>query len=252
MVIITGGGSGIGRALALTLASRDIKVLIIGRRLELLKETSSYSTSIDYLVADVATDEGREKVLQHVKSVSHISALVNNAGTLNPLVSLKDLKIEDWHYALNTNLDAALFLPQKLYEKLRGGRVLTIGSGAAYFAIKGWAAYCISKAASAMLTQCWQKESSDIAFAQVMPGIIDTDMQNIARSGVNMDTSQAEFYQKLYQTKRLISADAVAHFLVWLLLAVDATAYSAKEWDIYDTTHHKYWLKPPFMIPHWE
>jgi benzil reductase ((S)-benzoin forming) len=250
--IVTGGGSGIGKALAFSLAARDKEVLIIGRRESLLHETSAGASNISYLCADVATSEGLQAIKHYLNPVPKIEGLVNNAGTLEPLTKLKDVDPIQWHNALNTNLNAALFLPQMLYNQLTGGRVLNIGSGAAYFALKGWGAYCVSKAALSMLSKCWQLESESVSFANVMPGIIDTGMQALARSKVNPDQNKSYFYQRLKEQDRLISPETVALFLTWLLLDVTPETYVSQEWDIYDTKHHPYWLKPPHRVLHWD
>lgn len=252
MFIITGGGSGLGKALATSLAQHECPVLIIGRRLSLLQETAQCSSFIDYLCTDISTPEGRNTLIQHIKAIPRITGLINNAGTLNPVIPLRELSWESWQQAIHTNVSAPLFLAQQCYRQLEHGRVLNIGSGAAYFPIQSWAPYCVSKAALAMLTRCWQLESKEVAFASVMPGIVDTDMQALARLGVHMDKGQTEFYQNLYKNKRLLSADTVALFLTWLLLHVDKETFSAKEWDIYDTSHHQAWLKPPHEVPYWE
>ncbi|MFI4917988.1 MAG: SDR family NAD(P)-dependent oxidoreductase [Legionellales bacterium] len=252
MYVITGGGSGIGRALAQALAARGKSVLIVGRREQALQETAAGSSLIQCLSADIATADGLERIKNHLENVPQIHALVNNAGMIKPLTSLKNMQAECWHQIFHTNLDAALFLPQKLYAQLTHARVLNIGSGAAYFPIQGWGAYCVSKAALAMLTRCWQLESDSIAFASVMPGIIDTEMQAVARSGFNMEPGQAHFYQRLKEHKRLISIDTVAAFLTWLLLDIDNDTYVAQEWDIYDTKHHGAWLRPPHQVLHWD
>lgn len=252
MFIITGGGSGIGKALALALAKRGKTILIVGRRQKLLQETASVSPLINYLCADVSTREGLHSIRACVDNVSKIEGLVNNAGTITPMLPLNEMEWDQWHQALNTNLNAPVFLPQLLYYKLNSGRVLNIGSGAAYFAVKGWAAYCVSKAALAMLSQCWQQESESVAFTSVKPGIIDTDMQTIARSGVNMDPEQTAFYTRLKEHNRLLSPETVADFLTWLLLDVDRDTYISQEWDIYDTTHHTDWLKSPNQVLHWD
>jgi NAD(P)-dependent dehydrogenase (short-subunit alcohol dehydrogenase family) len=252
MFVITGGGSGLGKALAVSLANRGKSVLIVGRRKALLHETATLSPLIQYLCADVSNEEGRTLLQQHIAHIPQIKALVNNAGTLKPLVPLREMQSIDWHNTLNTNVDAALFLPQLMYDKLVDGRVMNIGSGAAYFAIKGWAAYCVSKAALSMLTKCWQLESDTVSFTSVMPGIIDTDMQTMARKGTNMDEEQTNFYKNLKFSNRLLSCDTVAEFLTWLLLEVDKETYISKEWDIYDTKHHKFWLRAPHKVIHWE
>ena len=252
MFIITGGGSGVGKALALALAKRGKSVLIVGRREHLLQETASSSSLINYLCADVSSSEGIGSIKKFVDNTPHIEGLINNAGSLQPVVALKEMKIEEWHQTLKTNLDAPLFLSQLLLDKLANGRVLNIGSGAAYFAIKGWAAYCVSKAALAMLTQCWQLESSSVAFASVKPGIIDTDMQALAREGSNMDPEHVAFYRRLKENNRLVSTDTLAEFLTWLLLDIDQNTYVSQEWDIYDTAHHADWLRSPHQVLHWD
>lgn len=252
MFIITGGGSGIGKALAESLATRKCPVLIIGRRKQLLQDTATFSPLISYLCADVSTEAGLEQIKQYLADTPLISGLINNAGTIHPIAPISSLSSTEWFHALNTNLNPALVLPQKLATRLKQGRVLNIGSGAAYFAIKGWAAYCVSKAALAMLTRCWQLESESTAFASVMPGIIDTDMQAIARQSKHMDAEQTRFYQQLQQTNRLISPETVAQFLVWLLLDIDSAHFSSKEWDIYDSSHHPFWLKEPHRVLPWD
>ncbi len=252
MFVITGGGSGVGRSLALALAKRKHPVLIAGRREHHLKETASHSSLIQYVVADIATASGLDRVCDQVQKLSRISALINNASTLEPIAPMHDIKPEDWRHAMQTNIDAALFLPQKLGHQLIGGRVLNMGSGAAYFPIQGWSAYCISKAALAMLTRCWQVESASVSFASVMPGIVDTEMQVIARSGKHMDPEHVTFYKRLKEDNRLVTSDTTAEFLCWLLLEVDKEMFVSKEWDIYDTDHHKFWLKNPHQVLHWD
>jgi NAD(P)-dependent dehydrogenase (short-subunit alcohol dehydrogenase family) len=207
---------------------------------------------ISTLCADVSTKEGIQAIKRHVETLPHVAGLINNAGRLEPIVSLKEITPEDWHQTLKTNLEAPLFLSQMLLDKLVNGRVLNISSGAANFAIKGWSAYCVSKAALAMLTQCWQLESETVAFASVKPGIIDTEMQEIARKGINMDPEHVDFYKRLKQNNRLVSPETLAEFLTWLLLDTDKNTYVSQEWDIYDTAHHADWLKPPYQVLHWD
>jgi NAD(P)-dependent dehydrogenase (short-subunit alcohol dehydrogenase family) len=103
-----------------------------------------------------------------------------------------------------------------------------------------------------MLTRSWQLESDSVSFASVMPGIIDTHMQEVARSALNIDAVRVAFYQRLKDHGRLLSVETVALFLTWLLLDVDSETYIGEEWDIYDTKHHKHWLKPPHQVLDWD
>lgn len=252
MYVITGGGSGIGRALALALANRGHSVLIIGRRESLLKDTSAQSPLIHYLCADVSTSAGLDHIENYLSDTEHLDGLINNAGTLGPIEAITDIEPDAWINTLNTNLNAPLFLTQRLYGKLNQARVLNIGSGAAYIPIQGWTAYCVSKAALSMLSRCWQVEHTSLYVASVMPGITDTDMQDIARHSTKLHPEQIQFYCMLKETGRLVSPETVAEFLCWMLLEIDEKTYVSREWDIYEKSHHASWLKSPHQVLHWE
>lgn len=252
MFVITGGGSGIGRALALQLAALGKSVLIIGRRLESLMETAISSPLISILCADISLASGREKIVAYLQSVDDLEGLIHNAGIIDPIALLGTIDEEAWLNALMVNLNAPLFLSQLLQRQLNKGRVLHIGSGAAHFPVAGWASYCVSKAALSMLTRCWQLEGSDIAFACVQPGIIDTDMQALIRQNQVMDPEKVDFFKQLKQSQRLLTPATVGLFLSWLLLDVGIEEYSSQEWDIYDVNHHSRWLVSPHRVPHWE
>lgn len=248
MFVITGGGSGIGSALAKNLATRGHRVLIIGRRKDKLEETSRHSPLISMLCADVSLPNDQKNIVTALKNQS-ITGLIHNAGTISPIEKLAKITPESWHKMIETNLSAPLFLSQQLLGNLQGGRVLNISSGAAHFPVAGWGGYCVSKAGLSMLTQCWQVETKTVAFASVMPGIVDTFMQELIRHASNMDQSRVAFYIGLKEEKRLITLDTVASFLSWLLLDINSTEFSSKEWDIYDTSHHQHWLKAPHTVP---
>lgn len=249
MFVVTGGGSGIGSALAVALAAKGKSVFIIGRHEDALVETARLSPLINYVCADVSLPEGRQRIKACLQSVPVIQGLIHNAGIIDPISPTSDIDEAAWRACMATNLDAPLFLTQLLAAQLSGGRVLNISSGAAHFPVMGWTAYCVSKAALSMLTRCWQTESTGIAFASVMPGIIDTNMQAKIRAAKHMDVDKIDFFKRLKQTDRLLSPKTAADFLCWLLLDIDSSTYVSKEWDIYDTSHHSAWLIPPNTVP---
>ena len=100
-----------------------------------------------------------------------------------------------------------------------------------------------------MLTRCWQLEFQRPTFASVMPGITDTAMMDTIRSSENMAPDKLDFFQNLKQNDKLILPDTVALFLCWLLLDTEQSEYGAKEWDIYDVTHHVFWLPSTHVVP---
>ncbi len=248
MYIITGGGTGLGRALACELARRRESVLIVGRREKPLRETAACSADIRYFQADMTLAEDREQLKKYLAPFS-IKGLIHNAGAIEPIVSLESITLSDWRHVMTTNVEAPLFLTQQLLPALRDGRVLHIGSGAAYFPVAGWGAYCSSKAALSMLTQCWQLEAQAPAFASVMPGIVETKMLDIIRQSSHMQPEKLAFFLKLTQENRLLLPETVALFLTWLLLDTDKEQYASKEWDIYDKSHHSAWLVKPHVVP---
>lgn len=249
MFVVTGGGSGIGKSLALALAARGKSVLIIGRKEHQLIDVSDTSDLIDYFVADVSTTKGRQQIVDHVRGFGVLEGVVHNAGIINPITALDKIEESAWQHLMATNVDAPLFLNQKLIHQLPQGRVLHIGSGAAYFPVVGWAAYCSSKAALSMLTRSWQLECTTPAFASVMPGIIDTDMMSTICQSEQMHPEKLNFFKQLKQNNQLLSPETVARFLCWLLLDIETSVYVSKEWDIYDTSHHSSWLPKDHVVP---
>lgn len=249
MFIITGGGSGIGRALSQLLAEEKYPVLIVGRREDHLLETAAFSPFISICVADVSSQEGQQEILKKVQDISQLSGLVHNAGVIEPIESIETLTPYDFQKVLATNLYAPFSLNQLLLPKLKDARILHIGSGAAHFPVKGWSAYCVSKAALWMLVQCFQLECPTSFFGSVMPGIVNTPMQQKIRESEGMASEKQAFFQNLFQNEKLISEKTVAHFLKFLLIETTPQDFSKAEWDIYDTSHHSYWLKPPHTVP---
>ena len=124
-----------------------------------------------------------------------------------------------------------------------------ISSGAAHKPIASWAAYCCSKAALYMLYECFKEEFQDIAFASVMPGIVNTNMQTTIRSSEAMISQDHQFFIDLKSNSKLIECQTVAKFLSWLLLKVKKQELRDKEWDIYDKSHHPCWVSENCVVP---
>lgn len=242
LAIVTGGGTGLGRAIAQELAQHGYPILVVGRRAEPLQETAGLiAGACETVAADIATAAGREAVAATVGDRS-IAFLVHNAAVLDPVGLLADISEPEWRQAMQINVDAPLFLTQALLPRLSGGRILHISSGAARSPLAGWGAYCVSKAAFYMLYQMLNAEHSDISTGSLRPGVVDTPMQELIRSQDEDQFPAVERFRNLYAAGQLRPPAEVASFAGWLLTATEDAAFRQHEWDINESTHTAAWL----------
>jgi benzil reductase ((S)-benzoin forming) len=249
MFVITGGSSGMGKALAENLASKQQSVLILGRNKQALTQIAASSPHIQMLQANLTTPKGRLAVIKYLKNQKHIEALIHCAGVIEPITPLPSLDEAGWRDIFEVNLIVPFLLTQCLYDKLIGGRVLQISSHFAQKPVHALAAYCISKRAVSTLINCWQLECPEIASTIVLPGVVNTPMAATVRGSKHITPEQRQILHNLKNNDQLISPETVASFLAWLLLDVEKKRFSSQEWDIYDTSHHKEWLIAPHHVP---
>lgn len=245
--VITGGGTGIGRALAAELARQDVAVLIAGRRADALEQTRALDPQhIRSLAADVSEESGRQRVCEALPEEARIAYLVHNAGVLDPIGPIGDLDVASWRRNMAVNVEAPLFLTQALLPRLDEGRIVHVSSGAAHRPIAGWSAYCTAKAALFMLYRCINAELNErrILCASVRPGVVDTPMQAHVREQPETRFPSVERFRTLQREGALHPPEEVARFMSWVLREVSDGAFPAREWDIDDTTHHELWGGP--------
>lgn len=243
--IVTGGGTGLGRAIALALAHRGYRVLVTGRRAGLLEETAAQAPNrIDAVAADISAPDGRERIAQAIPAEGVIRCLIHNAGVLDPVGPLRSVQLDDWRTAMAINVEGPVFLTQALLPKMeRGGRIAHIGSGAAHKAMPGWGAYCAGKAALHMVYQVYREELHDLGVlvGSVRPGVVDTPMQDhIRRQSPDRFPAVKRFIQ-LKESGQLHPAEDAAAFAVWALLDTGDREYAAAEWDIGNPEHYQRW-----------
>jgi len=160
VVIVTGGGSGIGRAAALRFAEQGDRVLITGRRTGPVQDTAAAHPNIDGLVADAASaDDARRTVAAALAAWGRIDALINNAGAgaIMPLIEADAERISRI-FAVNVvgpSLLAAAALPH--LEATRGA-IVNVSSTFGHKPGAGLSHYAASKAALEHLTRCWALE----------------------------------------------------------------------------------------------
>merc|ERR1712205_68752 len=149
VAVVTGGGSGIGRATAVTLSlsGRYEAVIIVGRRSAPLEETARLASPalVEPCVADISSDAGIAAVAACVGE-RQVSALVHSAATIEPIAPVMELTRSDWHAVMAINVEAPVFLTKALISNLEGAKVMIIGSdGAAETYVPGLDLYSISK-----------------------------------------------------------------------------------------------------------
>ncbi|HEY3634544.1 MAG TPA: SDR family oxidoreductase, partial [Caldimonas sp.] len=194
-VAVTGGTSGLGRALVETLAARGDAVAFVARDGARVHGVAA-STGSHGIVGDVARkDDAHAIALQVGGALGGLDVLVHNASSLGPvpLVPLADTECEDFELALATNVLGPFRLTKALLgllassareSKERGTRALVVlvSSDAAVTPYAGWGAYGASKAALAHMGRIWNEELAPhgIAVVVVDPGDMDTPMHAAA------------------------------------------------------------------------
>lgn len=243
VIVITGASSGIGKALALNLATQEKTVYAIARNEEKLVALQEINPNyIHPIVADVATEDGRDKIKSSIPQNLKISHLVNNAGIMAPSGYLENVDLNRWRYQMAVNVEASLFLTQALLSRLSGGgRILNVSIYSSFKVLVGLGAYGSSKAALNMLTEYLKIEllKHDIAVGIVLPGLVDTPIQEQLSSKECSEIIERN--KALREAGKLLKPEVVAKFLQWLLLDTDKQSFSNGIWDIYDKKHHHYW-----------
>ncbi|MCW5588641.1 MAG: SDR family NAD(P)-dependent oxidoreductase [Legionellales bacterium] len=242
--VVTGGGSGVGRALAINLAKdNNLQVLIVGRTLETLNKTKKLADNkIQIVQADIATELGRAAILEVIPKDARIKYLIHNAAVIEAS-ELKDIQLKDWRYQVEVNLEAPLFLTQTFLPYLTNGPILNISSGFARIPAHGIAPYCITKAGLYMLYQCLslELEQFNIKIGSLGPGVVDTPFQDKIRTFSAKTFPALPKFQALKENNKMNSPEKVAKFITWVLSATDDKQFSEKEWSIADEWHHKEW-----------
>jgi len=183
VALITGGGSGIGTAIAERFVADGAKVCITGRRKEKLEEVAKSlpSGSVVICQGDVSKEEDVKRMVETtMKFGGKIDVLVNNAGINHP-APIAELDLKLWEHVIAINLTGPFLLTKAVVPhmlKVGGGSIINIASLGGLRCLPGMPAYCSSKAGLIMLTQQAALEygSKNIRSNVVCPGGVSTDM----------------------------------------------------------------------------
>jgi NAD(P)-dependent dehydrogenase (short-subunit alcohol dehydrogenase family) len=194
---VTGGTSGLGRALVAELVRRGSRVAFVARRADEVRRTAQELRGSHGIVGDVSRkDDIYPMALQITGTLGGLDVLVNNASSLGPvpLALLADTDCEDLELALATNLVGPFRLTKALLGSLaasarEGGHpiVVNISSDAAVTPYETWGAYGASKAALLHLGRIWDAElrGEGIRVVSIDPGDMDTPLHELAVPGAD-------------------------------------------------------------------
>lgn len=194
IAIVTGAGTGVGKAAACALAGAGWKVVLSGRRREPLDEVAGQIGAENALVVptDVTDPDSIRALFEAtVERFGRLDLLFNNAGIGAPAVPLEDLPLETWRQVVDTNLTAIFLCTQAAFRIMRdqtprGGRIINNGSISAYAPRPNSIAYTATKHAVTGITKSTSLDGRayDIACGQIDIGNADTPMGGRMKEGV--------------------------------------------------------------------
>ncbi|MCA9392164.1 SDR family NAD(P)-dependent oxidoreductase [candidate division WWE3 bacterium] len=220
-IIVTGAGSGIGRAIVLELLSRGAIVAAVDINDASLQETKELAGDakdrVSTYVVDITNKENVEKLPEQIlQNHANIDGLINDAGIIQPFVKINDLDYDAINRVMNVNFYGMLymtktFLPYLL--KRDEAHVINVSSMGGFLPVPGQSLYGASKAAVKLLTEGLYAElkNTNVRVSVVFPGATAT---NIAKNS-GVDTSKIEAATTDAQQKiKALSADKAAEIIV--------------------------------------
>ncbi|MBU0695777.1 MAG: SDR family oxidoreductase [Bacteroidetes bacterium] len=225
--IISGAGSGIGKAMAIQLANEGNQIILLGRNKSRLEEVKSALSGENHLVAvaDIADKSSVMAAAETIKNMA-IDGIIANAGVGGE----NNWGEEDrWNEIVNTNLTGTYnfvnaFLPNLTLSKNKVKHILITSSVLARLGVVNYTAYCASKAGLLGLMRSWAMEFApkNILVNAIAPGWVDTDMAQQGLQGIadGIGISKAEFFDMAMQSvplKKMSQPQEIADLVSYLL-----------------------------------
>jgi NAD(P)-dependent dehydrogenase (short-subunit alcohol dehydrogenase family)/uncharacterized protein YndB with AHSA1/START domain len=186
VVVVTGGGRGLGRAIAIRVAEAGARVAVVSRSGRELDETvdaisrgGGHAAAFRANVTDVPSVS--ETVAAIVRAFGPIDLLVNNAGTIGPIGPFSENDINDWWTAVAVNLGGAAIAMRAVLPSMlrrRSGRIVNVSSGGAATGMTYFSSYIVAKTALVRLTECVATEMKPygVSVFAIGPGTVRTAM----------------------------------------------------------------------------
>lgn len=223
IALITGATSGIGKAIAETLAQNAYNLILTGRRKELLdsmKEELGVKFKCDVLTLnfDIRNRERTEAIIDGIpEQWKKISVLVNNAGLAAGLHPIHEGLVDDWEQMIDTNVKGLLYITRKVAPLMiaaGSGHIINISSIAAKEVYENGSVYCATKHAVDALTKGMRIDllKYNIKVTSIAPGMVDTEFSTVRFKG---DKTRAD---KVYEGLVPLSAADIAE-TIWFVLS---------------------------------
>ena len=218
--VITGAGTGIGRAVALTLLDNGYQVVITGRRMTILQEVIEAAgenmKNMLAVAADVSKTESVEQLFdQCIEKFGRVDLLFNNAGIGAASVDIDELEVSAWQSVIDINLTGSYLCARRAFKEMKqqspmGGRIINNGSISAYAPRPNSTPYTVSKHAITGLTRCLALDGRkyDIACGQIDIGNAETALS--VHEGPGAEQPNGAFVQETFMDVQHV-ADSVLH-----------------------------------------
>ena len=230
IALVSGGGTGIGRAIANELAKNGAKVAVASRNLDHLKRVATELTELGLIVQPVPmnvreTADVERAVAQVVSQWGAIHILVNNAG-ISGLSRMDDADDSKWYDIVDTNLHGMYRLTKAVLRHIpdqAGGRVINISSVLGKFGVPGYTAYCTTKHGMIGFSRALALEvvNRGITVNTICPGWVDTEMaaQGIAETAKSLGITTEEFKAQAVAAvpiRRFLAAEEIAELVAYV------------------------------------
>lgn len=230
VAIVTGGGSGIGKAISESLGKNGAQVAVASRSPSHLEAAQALFEKLDRPLLTVRMDiRKKEEVQKAVDRVvgawGGIDILVNNAG-ISGLNRMDDPDDGRWHDIIETNLTGSYLVTKEVLKVMKDhsdGRIINIASVLGKFGVSGYSAYCASKHGMIGFTRALALEvvHRGITVNTICPGWVETEMARlgIGESAASQGISAEEFRRQATEAvpiRRFLEAEEVAHLVCYL------------------------------------
>lgn len=217
-LIVTGGGSGMGRNLVLALLKKEARVAAIDINEKGLEETAELAAEAKDLLSvfklDITDKQAVETTIKQIISqTGAVDGIINNAGIIQPFKKLKDLDYSVIERVLNVNWWGTIYMTKALLPHLLTrpeAHIINISSMGGFFAFPGQTIYGASKAAVKMMTEGLIQELSNtnVRATVVFPGAVNTNIKSNSGLETTADSKEAA------KQNSMLSADKAAEIII--------------------------------------